>query len=166
MKGSIRVRLEFRNSRYPDRELREHLFELIHYSRYAGINLESFRQAISRAVLETGREGMGMRHGGKLILETDQKTADLINQLVQMYPVFTTWDIKTFRVKPASGETKTKKEKMMAATKKKTSKKPAAKKKAAKKKPAAKKKTVAKKKPAAKKKAAAKKKPAAKKKKK
>ncbi|MGK7344827.1 MAG: hypothetical protein ACNS63_03345 [Candidatus Nitrospinota bacterium M3_3B_026] len=153
MKGSNRVRIECRNPRYADRELKEHLLELVHYSRYAGIEPAGLRQAISGADLEFGRQGPDLRHGGKLILEADQKTANLIGQLVQMYPVFTMWDIKVFkeRVKPARGKTKAKKkEKKMAATKKsaakkKTAKKKPAKKKVAKKKPAAKKKTVKKK---------------------
>lgn len=184
MKGSTRVKMEFRNPRYTDRELKENLLELVRYAKYAGINLENLRKSILNAQIEYGREGPDMLHGGKLILEIDQKTTNLINQIVQMYPMFSSWDIKIFKRKAKSvGKvTKTKKEKTMAATKK------TAKKKAAKKKPAAKKtakkktakkvvkkaakktakkttakKKAAKKKPAAKKKAA-KKKPAAKKK--
>lgn len=156
------MKLELRNPRFPDRELRENLSELILYSRYAGINIETFRNAIAKSSLIAGNEGLEMRYGGRLVLETDFKTANLISQLVQMYPVFSTWEIKMSKAKKASSvekakiKMKKKKEKTMAA-KKKAKKKPA-KKKAAKKKA---KKKAAKKKPAKKK--AAKSKPAKKK---
>ncbi len=174
MRGTERVRLEFRNPRYPDRELEEHLLELILYSRYAGINLEGLHKAVSKAVLVSGQEGPELKHGGGLVLETDFKTSNLINQLVQMYPVFSTWDIKVSKVRksPTKGKTSTKEITMAAkkkAAKKKPAKKKAATKKAATKKPAKKKaatKKAAKKKPAKKKaatKKAAKKKPAKKK---
>ncbi len=182
MKSGQRVRLELANPRYPDREIRERVSELISYARYAGIDLSALRKAIDTAKLEPGAIGLDMRFGGRLVLEVDQKTADLVHQVVQMYPVFTSWDIKTTVAKSGKAgkpSTKKKKETSMAtakkaaakkkpaAKKKAVAKKPAAKKKAAAKKPAAKKKAVAKKaaakKPAAKKKAAAKK-PAAKKK--
>ncbi|VAX22090.1 hypothetical protein MNBD_NITROSPINAE02-695 [hydrothermal vent metagenome] len=177
MRGSSRIKLEIKNPRYSDRELKEHLSELIHYSKYAGIDIDTFRNAISKAALVPGDEGLDVRYGGKLILETNVKTANLINQLAQMYPVFSTWEIKMSKARTAKvkGKTETakqgKKEKTMAKkkAKKKVVKKKAAKKKVAKKKPAKKKaakKKVAKKKPAKKKaakKKVAKKKPAKKK---
>ncbi|MBF0170354.1 MAG: hypothetical protein HQK87_04585 [Nitrospinae bacterium] len=153
--------MELANPRYPDRELRERVSELISYARYAGIDLGALRKAIDTAKLDPGNIGLDMRFGGRLILEVDQKTADLVHQVVQMYPVFTSWDIKTTVAKSGNAgkpSTKKKKETLMATAKKAAAKKPAAKKAAAKK-PAAKKAAV--KKPAAKKAAA--KKPAAKK---
>ncbi|MBI5814258.1 MAG: hypothetical protein HZB29_01455 [Nitrospinae bacterium] len=144
MKASAHIKLEMRNPRYPDRELREHLSELIHYSRYAGIDLGNFNQIISRAVLVDGEEGPDLRYGGKLVLETTQKTVNLVNRLVQMYPVFSTWEIKVSQPKKSSARSKTinMKEKRGMATKKKAAKKATAKKpakKAAKKKAAKKK---------------------------
>ncbi len=173
MRKSTRVRVEFKNPRYADVELQERLSELVTYSRYAGMNLTSFAKAISDSTIVTGQEGPDMRYGGKITVNTDYKTVTKINQLVEIYPVFASWDIKVTeinKVKPTRQATNKKKENKMAVKKSGAKKKkPAAKKKkaAAKKKPAAKKKkAAAKKKPAAKKKkAAAKKKPAAKKKK-
>ena len=143
MKGSTSVKLELRNPRYQDRELKEHLSELILYSKYAGINLEGFHESITKARLEPGQDGMEMRSGGKLVLETSYKTATSINQLVQMYPVFSTWDIKISEVRKSSVATKNRKKEKVMATKKPAKKaakkaakpaKKAAKKKAAKKK--------------------------------
>ena len=130
MKGSTSVKLELRNPRFQDRELKEHLSELILYSKYAGINLEGFHESITKARLEPGQDGLDMRSGGKLALETSYKTATSINQLVQMYPVFSTWDIKISEVRKSSVATKNrKKEKVMATKKpaKKAAKKAAAK---------------------------------------
>lgn len=118
MKGSTSVRLELRNSRYLDRELKEHLSELILYSKYAGINLEGFHESIANARLDPGQEGLDMRSGGRLTLETTYKTATLINQLVQMYPVFSTWDIKISEVRKSSVATKNRKKENVMATKK------------------------------------------------
>lgn len=168
MRQSTKVKLELRNSRYADRDLKERLSELVHYSKYAGITLEHFHKALAGAALESGSQGLEIRQGGKLILETNYKTAMSIAKLVEMYPVFSSWDIKFSevirRTKPKRQAKNNQKEIKMAAKKKKAKKKPAkkkvAKKKAAKKKPA--KKKTAKKKPAKKKKAA-KKKPAKKK---
>jgi hypothetical protein len=147
LKSSTRVRLELKNSRYQDRELKEHLSELILYSKYAGISLEGLHESITNARLEPGQDGLDMRFGGKLVLETSSKMAALINQLVQMYPVFSTWDIKVSEVRKSSATKNRKKEKVMATKKpakkpaKKAAKKAAAKpaKKAAKKKAAKKK---------------------------
>jgi len=165
LRQSTKVKLELRNSRYADRDLKERLTELVHYSKYAGITLEHFHKAIAGAILASGSEGLEIRQGGKLILETNYKTATSIAKLVEMYPVFSSWDVKFSevkrRIKPKRQAKNNQKEIKMAA-KKKAKKKPAKKKKAAKKKPA-KKKKAAKKKPAKKKKAA-KKKPAKKKK--
>ena len=171
MRGSTRVKLELRNPRYPDRELKERLSELILYARYAGLDLGDFHLSITDAAIKPGQEGPEMRYGGRVVLTTNQKTSALINQIVKMYPVFSTWDIKEISAKKTSKagrKTTTTKESTMA-TKKKAAKKKPAKKKAAKKKPAKKKvvkkkaakKKAAKKKPAKKK--AAKKKPAKKK---
>ena len=118
MKGSTSVRLELKNPRYQDRELKEHLSELILYSKYAGINLEGFHESITNARLEPGQEGLDMRFGGKLVLETSHKMATLINQLVQMYPVFSTWDIKVSEVRKSSVATKNRKKEKVMATKK------------------------------------------------
>lgn len=149
MKGSTHVRLELRNLRYPDRELKEHLSEFIHYSRYSGIELGNFNQVISKAVLIGGEEGPDLRYGGALVIETSQKTANLLAKLVQMYPVFSTWDIRVSQPKKSSAKSKSinKKEKKVMATKKAAAKKPAKKaaKKAAPKKKAAKKKAAKKK---------------------
>lgn len=142
MKRSASVRLELKNPRYQDRELKEHLSELILYSKYAGISLEGLHGSIANAKLEPGQEGLDMRFGGKLVLETSHKMAALINQLVQMYPVFSTWDIKVSEVrKSSSTTTKNRKKEKVMATKKPAKKKAAkpAKKKAAKKKAAKKK---------------------------
>jgi len=168
LRQSTKVKLELRNSRYADRDLKERLTELVHYSKYAGITLEHFHKAIAGSILAAGSEGLGTGQGGKLILETNYKTATSIARLVEMYPVFSSWDIKFTevkrRIKPKRQATNNQKEIKMAA-KKKAKKKPAKKKKAAKKKkPAKKKKAAKKKKPAKKKKAAKKKKPAKKKK--
>ena len=51
MKGSTSVKLELKNPRYQDRELKEHLSELILYSKYAGISLEGFHESITNAKL-------------------------------------------------------------------------------------------------------------------
>jgi len=160
LKKAKPVKVELKNSRYSDWELKEQLSELVHYSRYAGINLGDFNKAISEASLVHGQQGLETYYGGKLVLEIDFKTASLVGQLIEMYPVFSTWDIKILEAKKSKSKkaANKKKEKNMAA-KKKTAKKKPAKKKPAKKKAA--KKAVAKKKPAKKK--AAKKKPAKKK---
>ena len=152
-------KLELKNPRYADRDLKEHLSEFILYAKYAGIDLREFHTAIAGAMLDPGNEGPEMGYGGKLVLETDSKTADKITRLIEMYPVFSAWDIRFLEVKKSKPSKKSKplEEKKMA-VKKTATKKPAAKKAAAKK-PAAKK--AAAKKPAAKKAAA--KKPAAKK---
>jgi hypothetical protein len=118
LKGSTSVRLELRNSRYLDRELKEHLSELILYSKYAGINLEGFHESIANAKLDPGQEGLDMRSGGRLTLETTYKTATLINQLVQMYPVFSTWDIKISEARKSSVATKNRKKENVMPTKK------------------------------------------------
>ena len=118
MKGSTSVRLELKNPRYLDRELKEHLSELILYSKYAGINLEGFHESIATARLEPGQEGVDMHSGGRLILATTYKLATLINQLVQMYPVFSTWDIKVSEVRKSSVATKNRKKEKVMATKK------------------------------------------------
>ncbi|MBI4666772.1 MAG: hypothetical protein HY751_10235 [Nitrospinae bacterium] len=137
MKGSAPVKVEMKNSRYPDRELKEHLSELILYSKYAGIDLGNFHQVISDAQVQSMQEGPEMRYGGRIVLQTNYKTASLVNQLVQMYPVFSTWDIKVMEIKGVPVKKDKQKEKVMAAAKKSAAKKPA--KKAAAKKPAAKK---------------------------
>ncbi len=159
MRQSTKVKLELRNSRYADRDLKERLTELVHYSKYAGITLEHFHKAIAGATLASGSEGLEIRQGGKLILETNYKTATSIAKLVEMYPVFSSWEVEFSevkrRIKPKRQAKNNQKEIEMAA-KKKAKKKPAKKKKAATKKPA-KKKKAAKKKPAKKKKAAKKK---------
>ncbi len=181
MKGSTRIRLELRNPRFPDRELEERLSEFILYGRYAGINLDSFHEAISGAIVKYGHDGPEMKYGGKVILQTNFKTSTLINQVVQIYPVFATWEIKVIPTNkvaaPRKKAIKLKETEMAtkakpAAKKKAVAKKPVVKKKAVAKKPVVKKKAVAKKavakKPVAKKKAVAKKavakKPVAKKK--
>lgn len=134
MKGSTRVRLELKNPRYQDRELKEHLSELILYSKYAGISLEGLHESITHAKLVAGQEGVDMHSGGKITLETTYKIATLINQLVQMYPVFSTWDIKVSELRKSSVATKNRKKENVMATKKpakKTAKKAAPAKKAA-----------------------------------
>ena len=147
------ISLELKNPRYADRDLKEHLSEFILYAKYAGIDLREFHKGIAGARLDPGNEGPEMGYGGKLVVETDRKTADDITRLIEMYPVFSAWDIRFLEVKLSKPSKKSKplEEKTMAV------KKTAAKKPVAKKKPAAKK-SVAKKKPAAKKKSAAKKK--------
>ncbi len=133
------MQLELKNSRFPDRELKENLLEIIRYSRYAGLNVEKFRKAISVAVLKPGPEGPGLRHGGRLILETDNETSNLINQLVRMYPVFSTWDINVTKPRKSSSTVKTSTKENQMAAKKKVAKKKVAKKKVVKKKVATKK---------------------------
>jgi len=129
-------RLELKNPRYADRDLREHLGEFILYAKYAGIDLREFHKAIAGAMLIPGNAGPEMGYGGRLALETDEKTAADIARLVEMYPVFSAWDIKVVEVKRSkpSNKSKPREEKKMA--KKAAAKKPAKKaaKKAAKKK--------------------------------
>lgn len=130
-----RVKLEFRNARYADRDLRERISELVHYARYAGLNLDHFHKVISSAALVHGHGGFEMGYGGKLAAETDTRTLNLIRQIVEMYPVFATWDIKSSELKKKQlikKKANKPKEKKMAVKKKKTAKK-AAKKSAAKK---------------------------------
>ncbi|MDH4183851.1 MAG: hypothetical protein OEV92_06495 [Nitrospinota bacterium] len=132
-------RLELKNPRYADRDLREHLSEFILYAKYAGIDLREFHKSISGAILAPGNEGPEMGYGGKLVLESDEKTIGKITRLIELYPVFSAWDVKFLEVKRSkpSIKTKPKEEKKMAAKKsaaKKPAKKAAAKKKVAKKK--------------------------------
>ena len=129
-----RVKIEFRNARYADRDLRERISELVHYARYAGLNLDHFHKVISSAALVHGHGGFEMGYGGKLAAETDTRTLNLIRQIVEMYPVFATWDIKSVELKKkklVKKKAEKPKEKKMAAKKKaakKASKKSAAKK--------------------------------------
>ncbi len=179
IKKSGRVKVEFKNSRYADSSLKERLTELQLYSKYAGIDLSSFRKSLSTAKVLPGNQGVEQHSGGKIVVELDAKTAIQVLKLVDGYPVFSTWDIKVSELNDSKAKSKVinkKKETRMAVKKKKAAakkKKAAPKKKAAAKKkkaaPKKKKKAAAKKKKAApkkKKKAAAKKKKAAPKKKK
>ncbi len=165
IKKSGRVKVEFKNSRYADSSLKERLTELQLYSKYAGIDLSSFRKSLSTAKVLPGNQGVEQHSGGKIVVELDAKTAIQVLKLVDGYPVFSTWDIKVSELNDSKAKSKVinkKKETRMAVKKKKAA---AKKKKAApkKKKAAAKKKKAA---PKKKKKAAAKKKKAAPKKKK
>ena len=165
IKKSGRVKVEFKNSRYADSSLKERLTELQLYSKYAGIDLSSFRKSLSTAKVLPGNQGVEQHSGGKIVVELDAKTAIQVLKLVDGYPVFSTWDIKVSELNDSKAKSKVinkKKETRMAVKKKKAA---AKKKKAA---PKKKKKAAAKKKKAApkKKKAAAKKKKAAPKKKK
>jgi hypothetical protein len=131
-------RLELKNPRYADKDLREHLGEFILYAKYAGIDLREFHKAITGAILVPGNMGPEMVYGGKLVLETDEKSTADITRLIEMYPVFSSWDMKFVEVKRSKPSKKSKptEEKNMA--KKPVAKKPAkkvvAKKKVAKKK--------------------------------
>jgi hypothetical protein len=163
LRGSAKVHLELQNPRFPDREIKERLSEMILYARYAGIDLADLHRAIAQSTLTYGNEGPDLRYGGRLSLTTNHKTVLLIEQLVKMYPVFATWEIKeqTVLKSSVSGKQTTKLKETEMSTTDKTAKKKAPAKKAAAKKPAAKKsaaKKSAAKKPAAKKPAAKKKK--------
>lgn len=160
LKNGRKVKLEIRNTRYPDRELKERISEIILYAQYAGLDLNPLRSSIAEGKLEEGHQGPDMSFGGRLLITIDETLAELIDSVVEMYPVFTSWSIKSSKVarvqraRPAKRNNRTEEvtmdlEKQQGAAPKKAAKKKAAKKKVAKKKVA--KKKVAKKKVAKKK---------------
>lgn len=87
------VKIEFQNPRYLGPQLREYMSEFIHYSRYAGINLNDFHRHLSKAELKP-MSPESQQPTSRLVMETTQENLNKIQSLIESYAVFNTWKIR------------------------------------------------------------------------
>lgn len=92
------VKIEFQNSRYLGPQLREYMSEFIHYSRYAGFNLNDFHRHLSKAELKP-MSPESQQPTSRLVMETTQENLNKIQSLIESYAVFNTWKIRILSAK-------------------------------------------------------------------
>jgi hypothetical protein len=93
------VKVEFQNPRYLGHQLREYMAEFIHYSKYAGFQLNDFHRHLSKAQLKPVIPD-AQQQVNRIILETTQENLNKIQQLIESYPVFNTWKVRILGIKP------------------------------------------------------------------
>ncbi|GMT42117.1 MAG: hypothetical protein IEMM0002_0528 [bacterium] len=87
------VKLELMNPRYTRAELRDHAAEFIPYARYAGYMLHDFNAHLNASRLHPVKPEIAERIH-RLSIETTMENANILSQIIRIYPSFGTWKLK------------------------------------------------------------------------